>query len=184
MPLTQSPAQRRRKKIGGGEKQEGVGLSKGIYFTRFPMLFAPHSVGFCFLTCGKCEVKCLYVHAQWAGKVSWELLKIIKDKNWLLLKLKNSQFLTAEQLIWRRKQCYKTEGDHLLFAFSEKHQLVWVPKCLISYAKPACIGAWVQTLSERNFCPPEGRAFQKDVASFAIPCGRAWTFSSSSRKGQ
>lgn len=26
-------------KTGGGEKQKGVGLSKGIYFTRFPMLF-------------------------------------------------------------------------------------------------------------------------------------------------
>lgn len=63
-----------------GREAEGVGLSKGIYFTRFPMLFAPHSVGFCLLTCGKCQVKCLCVHAQWEGRVSWELVKIVKDK--------------------------------------------------------------------------------------------------------
>lgn len=91
-----------------------------------------------------------------------------------MLKLKSHQMLTAEWLIWRRKECYKTEGECLLFAFRKKTQLGWVPKCLISSAKPACLGVWVQTSSEMNFCPPQGGAFRRDVAGFALPCGRAW----------
>lgn len=48
----------------GGEKQMGVGLSKEICFTRFPTLFLPpHGGGFCLLSHGKCQVKCLCVHA-------------------------------------------------------------------------------------------------------------------------
>lgn len=68
------------RKFGGGEKKMGVRLSEERCFTRFPTLFLPpHSGDFVSLLMANAKSRVCVFKPSEKGKVSGELLKIIKD---------------------------------------------------------------------------------------------------------